>query len=342
MAAIFNPPPGWPIEPGFVPSDDWQPDPEWPPAPPGWQFWIAENTEPARTLNANQTTRTKTLLAAVAVIVTVGAIAAAIVTFTRSHPAPTDSTTNSVGGVDKPIISSGAAPPPVIPAGPATPPITDADAHGFVVFGEGARCAGSDNAVMFMRTENSALVVCRSDINQLYYRGYRISDGASIELHDVGTQPGGFVAVNAPDNARYVITTDGFQLIQNDAVVVSESALETGPPGWAANRGDSSIPAAPPTGVVVLGGDQGVNATGYGTQKPSSISLGSCANTIDDIVWEGWGSSVAHGTGKGCVQSGEPPDYGLVASDLGLCNGVLAYRKLAFSASGEPQSICGG
>ena len=38
--AQFNPPPNWPIEPGFTPSPDWAPDPTWPPAPAGWQFWV--------------------------------------------------------------------------------------------------------------------------------------------------------------------------------------------------------------------------------------------------------------------------------------------------------------
>ncbi len=36
----FNPPPGWPVEPGFVPAPDWSPDPSWPAAPAGWQFWL--------------------------------------------------------------------------------------------------------------------------------------------------------------------------------------------------------------------------------------------------------------------------------------------------------------
>jgi Domain of unknown function (DUF4190)/Septum formation len=45
----FNPPPGWPPLPGegFVPGPDWRPDPSWPPAPPGWEFWLPEDREPA-------------------------------------------------------------------------------------------------------------------------------------------------------------------------------------------------------------------------------------------------------------------------------------------------------
>jgi hypothetical protein len=36
----FNPPPGWPVPPGFVPPAGWQPDPSWPVAPDGWEYWI--------------------------------------------------------------------------------------------------------------------------------------------------------------------------------------------------------------------------------------------------------------------------------------------------------------
>lgn len=39
---VFNPPPNWHLEPGFVPSGDWRPDPAWGPAPAGWSFWLPE------------------------------------------------------------------------------------------------------------------------------------------------------------------------------------------------------------------------------------------------------------------------------------------------------------
>ncbi|SBS75479.1 putative Pyrrolo-quinoline quinone [uncultured Mycobacterium sp.] len=46
MAAVFNPPPTWPLEPGFTPTADWMPDPFWPSAPTGWQFWVDEVPSP--------------------------------------------------------------------------------------------------------------------------------------------------------------------------------------------------------------------------------------------------------------------------------------------------------
>ncbi len=36
---VFNPPPNWLVEPGFVPFKGWNPDPSWGPAPEGWAFW---------------------------------------------------------------------------------------------------------------------------------------------------------------------------------------------------------------------------------------------------------------------------------------------------------------
>ena len=41
----FNAPPGWPTPPsGWTPPEGWVPDPSWPPAPPGWAFWVPDET----------------------------------------------------------------------------------------------------------------------------------------------------------------------------------------------------------------------------------------------------------------------------------------------------------
>ncbi|NMN95057.1 hypothetical protein [Antrihabitans stalactiti] len=222
-----------------------------------------------------------------------------------------------------------AAPTPT--GNPAPPPAGDADSQGFTAFRNGARCFGTDKAEMFMRTKQSALVVCRSEVNRLYYRGYRISDGATIDVYDVSRQTDGFVATDAPDNARYVITSDGFQLIQDGTVVVSETAVETGPvPGV-------QTPTTQAASTIVLGSasDMGPNSLGYGTEQPSVISMGSCPNAISQIVWQDWGAAVAHGSGLGCVEYGPQPRYQLVASGLGMCHGVMAYRALQIASTPE-------
>lgn len=228
------------------------------------------------------------------------------------------------------------------PAGAPPPPqIVDADAHGFVVFGTGARCFGADEAEMFMRTDKSALVVCTDAAGRLYYRGYRIADGASIDLYDVTRQPGTFTAINTPDNAQYVITATGFRLIQNGAVVVDEHAIETGPAGWAERSIDAPAQDATPPVVLGSAAPMGPSSRGYGTERPSVISMGSCPNAVSTVVWQDWGAPVAHGSGLGCVQSGPSPRYDLVASDIGDCQGVLAYRWLQIG-DGWAQDICNG
>ncbi len=99
----------------------------------------------------------------------------------------------------------------------------------------------------------------------------------------------------------------------------------------------------PPGGLVpvVLGSGQGGGSQGYGTERPPVITLGNCASAVSKIQWQDWGGPEARGTGLGCVQAGDPPRYTLVASDLGQCHGVPAYRKLDIGGGG-PSSICDG
>ncbi|UFU03886.1 hypothetical protein LQF12_04555 [Ruania suaedae] len=40
MTQRFNPPPGWQVPAGFTPPQGWQPDPSWPAAPAGWNYWV--------------------------------------------------------------------------------------------------------------------------------------------------------------------------------------------------------------------------------------------------------------------------------------------------------------
>lgn len=282
----------------------------------------------------------RNLAVAIAILGAAGGLVAGCSGGRSAEPTTPPRTTTSA-----PAAGAISAQPPVPTGNPTPAPITDADAHGFTVYGNGARCIASDNAEMFVRTAQSALVVCRSEINRLYYRGYRISDGASIYLQDVSRQPNGFVVVNAADNARYVITSDGFQLIQNGVVVTSESAVESGPTGWAGagSSPGTQVPITQPASTVVLGSASAMHSVsrGYGSEQPAVISLGLCPNTISKIVWQDWGAPVAHGSGLGCVQVGEPPQYQLVASDIGMCQGVLAYRTLQIGAN-PPQDICNG
>ena len=85
----------------------------------------------------------------------------------------------------------------------------------------------------------------------------------------------------------------------------------------------------------------GPDSRGYGIAEPSVISMGSCANAVSAVVWQDWGAPIARGSGLGCVQSGPSPRYDVVASDIGDCQGTLAYRRLRFG-DGSTQDICSG
>ena len=46
MSYRFNPPPGWDVAEGFNPEPGWAPDPSWPAAPDGWEFWLPDAVVP--------------------------------------------------------------------------------------------------------------------------------------------------------------------------------------------------------------------------------------------------------------------------------------------------------
>lgn len=99
---------------------------------------------------------------------------------------------------------------------------------------------------------------------------------------------------------------------------------------------DQTKQAVPPTTRggrnAVLGRADNQYAVGYGTARPTTISLNSlCANTISAITWTSWGGPQASGTGQMCAPAASPDSGGsvqLTATDLGDCYGTQAYRKL--------------
>ncbi|OBF99440.1 hypothetical protein A5772_08820 [Mycolicibacter sinensis] len=103
----------------------------------------------------------------------------------------------------------------------------DADEYGFVSYHGGARCAGTDRAVMILRTTQSAVVICRGTAEGLYYRGYRISDGATIELGDVVPVGSGYRAINGSEDAFYEVTTRGLVIAQHGQILADEPAVES-------------------------------------------------------------------------------------------------------------------
>lgn len=105
--------------------------------------------------------------------------------------------------------------------------LPDADTHGFTTYNGAARCTGADEAAMILRTAQSAVVICRSDVGVLYYLGYRLSDDATIGLATVHESGDGFVAFNDPDSAEYHVTSSGLEIVQNGKTLASEPAVES-------------------------------------------------------------------------------------------------------------------
>lgn len=89
------------------------------------------------------------------------------------------------------------------------PPVSSvpgADAQGFQ--NTAARCDSGNPAAAMARTTKSVLVVCEAGNGKFYYRGQRLSDGASIELANAVRSPGGWDVTNPADGTRYVIRPD--------------------------------------------------------------------------------------------------------------------------------------
>ncbi|GIG22838.1 hypothetical protein Cch01nite_35620 [Cellulomonas chitinilytica] len=71
----FNPPPGWPVEPGWRPPRGWEPDPAWPRPPIGWRTWVPDDDD---VVDRRERVRAVVVLGAGEVLTLAGAVAAAV------------------------------------------------------------------------------------------------------------------------------------------------------------------------------------------------------------------------------------------------------------------------
>ncbi|WP_319434839.1 serine/threonine-protein kinase [Mycobacterium sp. RTGN5] len=112
---------------------------------------------------------------------------------------------------------------------PSSMVLPDGDRLGFTVYGGAARCAPDDQAVLMIRTPQSALVFCRGTGGTAYYRGLRLSDNATLQLDTVTSDGDAMIAINPTDGTRYVVTRDRLSIVQDGEVVAREPALEAWP-----------------------------------------------------------------------------------------------------------------
>ena len=95
------------------------------------------------------------------------------------------------------------------------------DGRGFL--NSSARCSNSQVAVALGRTEQSLVVICKSN-NAYQYRGVRQSDGATLTLPAQPTTMGGFVASN--DGVTYAVSPGQLLVTSGETVVARESMIE--------------------------------------------------------------------------------------------------------------------
>lgn len=120
------------------------------------------------------------------------------------------------------------APPTVRASSTARQPqsnLSGTDAQGFVGY-PAARCDPGDTPTAMGRTPQSLVVICEVGPANYYYRGLRLSDGASIELSNAVRSSGGFDVTNPVDGTRYQVRHTGISITSPGGQVYSEPMIE--------------------------------------------------------------------------------------------------------------------
>ena len=112
-----------------------------------------------------------------------------------------------------------------VTSAPQAPSIPGTDALGFVDY-PAARCDAGSTAAVMARTAESVLVVCGSGPASYYYRGVRLSDGASIELGNAVRSSGGFDVTNPVDGTAYQIGPTVLSITTPDGQVFTEPMVQ--------------------------------------------------------------------------------------------------------------------
>ena len=146
---------------------------------------------------------------------------------TVAVPTPTTSTTSAAEAPSttyesSETSSSSSSTPTTTPS--ARQGTMGADGQGFV--GHSARCDAGSTPAARIQTAQSLAVICQTGSNDFYYRGERLSDGASLQLADAVRSGGGFDVTNPADGARYEVRPSGLTIVSNGHVDSSEPALQ--------------------------------------------------------------------------------------------------------------------
>lgn len=116
---------------------------------------------------------------------------------------PTPSPATSRPAVDVSTTDSSTITSPE-PSAPRRISLPGTDDLGFMAY-PGARCNAGDRPAALGLTNHSAVIVCEYAQGAYYYRGVRLSDGASIHLNGAYASAGGFDVTNPADGTIYQI-----------------------------------------------------------------------------------------------------------------------------------------
>lgn len=123
----------------------------------------------------------------------------------------------------------GAPPVPYSPPASAPSPgivsVPGTDQSGWIGY-PAARCATGTQPAALVRTTQSVVVVCEIGPGSFYYRGVRLSDGASIELANAVRSSIGFDVTNPSDGTRYQIRPTTLTIISPSGQASSEPVIE--------------------------------------------------------------------------------------------------------------------
>ena len=145
-------------------------------------------------------------------------------------PGPVANPPTSWAGLPPPAWMS-APPAPQAPASAATTAqlniasMPGTDDLGWTAYPR-ARCDSGTRPAVMGRTTLSVLVVCQIQPGSFYYRGVRLSDGASIELPSAVRSSDGFDVTNPVDGTRYQVRRTGISITSPDGQVYPEPMIE--------------------------------------------------------------------------------------------------------------------
>jgi serine/threonine kinase PknH len=202
------------------------------PTLPAWQVAQQHSPRPQQPPTSQARPWLVPAVITVAAALILGGIGVVIGLLARQNSAPPASSSPSTGStVPSATPSYQPEEPPSSPTqlSPAVQPTIvgppGTDAQGWIAY-PAARCDTGTQPAAIARTTQSVLVVCQIQPGTFYYRGVRLSDGASIELANAVRSSIGFDVTNPTDGTRYLIRPTSLTIAPSDGKASTETVLE--------------------------------------------------------------------------------------------------------------------